>query len=140
VRSDLERKAMFGVGELERLPADSYTPESAGAVYARLLAKTRCALAAGHSVVADAVFLRAHERDGLERLARDLGVRFQGLWLTVPAEVAMARVAARRGDASDATAAVVARQIASMERGAWTTLDAGGSAEATAGKARAALA
>jgi predicted kinase len=37
-------------------------------------------------------------------------VPFEGLWLDVPKEVAMARVAERKADASDATPAVVERQ------------------------------
>ena len=64
----------------------------------------------GHSVVLDAVFARPDERDAAEALAHKLGVPFEGLWLDVPKEVAQARVAARRADASDATPAVVERQ------------------------------
>jgi len=40
-----------------------------------------------------------------------VGVPFQGIWLDVPKDVAQERVAARRGDASDATPDVVARQF-----------------------------
>jgi len=38
-------------------------------------------------------------------------VPFEGLWLDIPKDVAQARVAARKGDASDATPAVVDRQF-----------------------------
>jgi predicted kinase len=69
------------------------------------------ALRAGHSVVLDAVFAKPEERGAAEALALELGVPFEGLWLDVPKEVAQARVAARRGDASDATPAVVNRQF-----------------------------
>jgi uncharacterized protein len=68
-------------------------------------------LRAGHSVVLDAVFARADERAAAEALAARLGVPFEGLWLDVPKEVAQARVAARKADASDATPAVVERQF-----------------------------
>ena len=44
-------------------------------------------------------------------LAARVGVPFEGIWLDVPKEVAMARVASRKVDASDATPAVVERQF-----------------------------
>ena len=68
-------------------------------------------LRAGHSVVLDAVFAKPEERQAAEALARKVGVPFEGLWLDVPKDVAQARVAARKGDASDATPAVVERQF-----------------------------
>ena len=51
------------------------------------------------------------ERAAAEALARKVGVPFEGIWLDVPKEVAQARVAARKADASDATPAVVERQF-----------------------------
>ena len=61
-------------------------------------------------MVLDAVFAREDERHAAEALAAKVGVPFEGLWLDAPKEVAQARVAARQGDASDATPAVVERQ------------------------------
>ena len=61
-------------------------------------------------MILDAVFAREDERHAAEALAREVGVPFEGIWLDVPKDVAQARVAARRGDASDATPAVVERQ------------------------------
>jgi Ser/Thr protein kinase RdoA (MazF antagonist) len=49
--------------------------------------------------------------DAAEALARRVGVAFEGVWLDVPKEVAQSRIAGRRGDASDATPAVVERQF-----------------------------
>ncbi len=79
--------------------------------YAALLERAERVLRAGHSVVLDAVFAKPEERDAAEALARKAGVPFEGLWLDVPKDVAQARVAARKGDASDATPAVVERQF-----------------------------
>jgi predicted kinase len=62
-------------------------------------------------VVLDAMFAKVEERRMAEALAARVGVPFEGLWLDVPKEVAQARVAARRGDASDATPDVVERQF-----------------------------
>ncbi len=111
VRSDVERKRLAGVALEERMPAGSYTPESSAQVYAAMLDRGGQALRAGHSVILDAVFAKPEERAAAEALARKLGVPFEGTWLDIPKDVAQARVAARTGDASDATPAVVERQF-----------------------------
>ena len=111
VRSDVERKRLAGIGLEERMPPGSYSPEASARVYAVLLARAERVLRAGHCVVLDAVFAREDERRAAEALATKIGVPFEGIWLDVPKDVAQARVAARRGDASDATPDVVERQF-----------------------------
>lgn len=111
VRSDVERKRRAGIPLEERMPAGSYTPQASAEVYDSFLARAERVLRAGHSVVLDAVFARAEERAAAEALARRAGVPFEGIWLDVPKDVAQARVAGRRADASDATPAVVERQF-----------------------------
>lgn len=111
VRSDVERKRLAGIALEERMPAGSYTPDASRKVYAAMLDRAAQALRAGQSVVVDAVFAKPEERQAAEMLARTIGVPFEGLWLDVPKEVAQARVAARTGDASDATPAVIERQF-----------------------------
>jgi predicted kinase len=102
---------LSGIGLNERMPQGSYTPDLSARVYAALLARAERILRAGHSVVLDAVFAREDERQAAEALARKAGVPFEGTWLDVPKNVAQARVAARKGDASDATPEVVERQF-----------------------------
>lgn len=128
LRSDVERKRMFGVGEAERLPAEAYSPENGEQVYAILFRKAGRALAAGASVIVDAVHARPDERQAVERVAQEAGAAFTGLWLSAPVPERLARVEARRGDASDADAAVVSAQ-ARADPGpmAWLTVDASGS-------------
>jgi predicted kinase len=132
LRSDLERKSLFGVGETDRLPAEAYTPEAGEAVYARLLSRAGTALKAGHSVIVDAVFADGGQRKAVETVARQAGAGFQALWLTVMPEAAASRISMRRGDASDATAEVA---MAQMKRGAgdvtWQQLATDDGAEAT---------
>jgi uncharacterized protein len=111
VRSDVERKRQAGVALEEHMPAGSYSPQASARVYAAVLACAERILRAGHSVVLDAVFAREDERRAAEALAVQVGVPFEGIWLDVPKEVAQARVASRKADASDATPAVVARQF-----------------------------
>jgi len=111
LRSDVLRKALAGVGELERLPAESYTAGRSRAVYKALADKAAVALDAGRAVVVDAVYARPEERAAIAAIARTRNLPFAGLWLEAPPDVLMARVAARTGDASDATAAVVEKQL-----------------------------
>jgi predicted kinase len=111
VRSDVERKRLAGIPLEQRMPPGSYTPEASARTYAAMIARAERALRAGHSVVVDAVFARADERAAAEALAAKVGVPFEGQWLDVPKDVAQGRVAGRKGDASDATPAVVERQF-----------------------------
>ncbi len=110
LRSDELRKRRHGVPPETRLPAAAYTPEESAAVHEELFMMARTALAAGQSVVADAMFLDPAMRVGIEAAAG--AAPFAGLWLTAPAEVLEARVSARSGDASDADAAVLRRVLA----------------------------
>jgi aminoglycoside phosphotransferase family enzyme/predicted kinase len=142
LRSDLERKALAGVGELERLPASAYTQDASKRVYGILQDKAGLVLATGHSVVVDAVYAAAEERRSLEAVAAALGVPFRGFWLKADPEKLISRVAARRNDASDATPEVVQTQLrfdAGALSPAWTMIDAGGTAEETLGLASSAL-
>ena len=111
LRSDLIRKRHAGVAETDRLPPESYTPESTAAVYATLRDEARRTLAAGQAVVLDAAHLHAEERAATAAVAAAAGVPFLGLWLDAPPEVLFARVGARHDDASDADASVVRHQL-----------------------------
>ncbi len=131
LRSDLERKLLLGVSETVRLDQSAYTLEVNVRVYEQLFQKAARALRAGHSVVVDAVFSDPAERWDIEAVAQTEGVAFTGLWLTADQECLTSRVRSRKGDASDATAEVVAGQFA---RGAgeisWQILDASNAPEA----------
>ncbi len=140
LRSDVERKAMFGVAETDPLDAGAYAPEVTRRVYRRIDDKARCALAAGSSVILDATFARADERVAALRVAAEVGAAFDGLLLEAPLAVRLSRVIARSADASDADAAVAERQRAdSLEERGWTAIDASGSAVSTLSRASAAL-
>ena len=138
LRSDEIRKLVAGVGDTVRLGAEHYTRDASDRVYRLLLAAAAAALAAGRSVVTDAVSLHPEERDRFAAIARASEADFTGLWLDVAPEVAAARVAARTGDASDADARVVAFQ-AGLDPGAidWPRIDASGTPAETLAAARA---
>ncbi|HLH93256.1 MAG TPA: AAA family ATPase [Xanthobacteraceae bacterium] len=140
LRSDVERKSLFGVAETARLPASAYTADVTRRVYAALLDKARRVTAAGHTAIVDAVFAQPDERIKAAAAARAGGVAFRGLFLTTRLAARVARVEARPPDASDADAAV-AREQESYDRGAldWTEIDASGSLDDTLASAQAAL-
>lgn len=140
LRTDVERKLMAGVALDERLPPQSYTRQASDEVYAVVLAKARAALVAGWPVVVDAAFLDAAERDAVEALAGECGAVFTGLWLEADEATLVTRVSARTGDASDATADVVRKQLARGAGGiGWARIDAGGSQADTLERCRTAL-
>lgn len=112
LRSDIERKRLFGIGEVERLPPEAYAPNVSEKVYGRLRDLARRVLATGQSVIVDAVHARPGERDAIEAVAREAGAPFRGFWLEAPEETLIRRVETRTGDASDANADVVRQQLA----------------------------
>ena len=108
LRSDVERKALFGIAETGRLPETAYSRDVTAQVYAALAGKARRVIAAGHSAIVDAVFADAGERTAIAQAAA--GAAFHGLFLTADLATRLARVGGRRGDASDADAAVAREQ------------------------------
>jgi aminoglycoside phosphotransferase family enzyme/predicted kinase len=126
LRSDEIRKRLFGAAPEDRLPPDAYAGDVGRTVFASLTEAARAAAAAGHAVVADATFLDPAHRGALRDAARAANVRFVGLWLHAPLPVLEARVAARQGDASDATIAVLraAHKAHPHPPGDWAPIDA----------------
>ena len=115
LRSDIERKRLFHLSELQRLPEDAYRPEASIATYQRLRDLTSRALAAAQSVIVDATHREPEERAGAD-VGAQAGAHFTGLWLEAPLEARMARVSRRRNDASDAGPAIVAAQVGADRR------------------------
>ena len=139
LRSDIERKAMFGITETERLPEAAYAPDITATVYAALAAKARRVIETGHSAIVDAVFARPDERAQIENAAG--GGRFVGVFLTADLPTRLGRVGVRRGDASDADTAVAqAQEQFDLGQIKWTKLDASGTPEETLIRAKAILA
>ena len=73
VRSDVERKRLFGMAPTQRPPADRtaeiYGAEASRRTYARLAELAGGILQAGYSVIADATYLRRADRDHLLAVA-----------------------------------------------------------------------
>jgi uncharacterized protein len=140
LRSDVERKALFGRGETERLPPSAYTRDSSAKVYATLLEKARRTLTAGHAAIIDAVFASPTERAEVAMLARACTVTFHGIFLTAPLKTRLERLGTRVSDASDADAGVAHEQenlgLGNID---WPCVDAFGSRDETLERAKEAL-
>lgn len=130
IRSDVTRKIHLGEEPETPLGPEAYAPDIGRTVYRLLNEKATAALQAGRTVIVDAVFARAEERDAIAATAKAAGMPFTGLWLTAPADVLAKRVGGRGEDASDATVDVVHRQQ-DYDLGAmtWHSVDAGGALE-----------
>ena len=140
LRSDVLRKRLFGLDPEARLPEDAYTPEVSERVYGTLRIQAAAALQAGYCTIVDTVALRAEERQAFAAVAQTAGLPFTGIWLDAPRETMTARVEARRHDASDATRAIVERQL-EIDPGPmdWHRIDAGKSPEDVLAAAKQAL-
>jgi hypothetical protein len=132
LRSDVLRKQLFRVSEMDRLPESAYRPEITEQIYEILVQRAARALAQGHSVVADAVFAREAERAAAQEAARKHNIRFVGLFLVADLATRLSRVGRRARDASDATPDVAGLQenykIGAID---WTVIDASGTPEQT---------
>ncbi len=133
LRSDLIRKKLHGVLPMERLGADAYGLAQSDEVYHVLERRAGDLLSAGRTVIADATFLDPADRSRIENIARDLDAPFHGIWLDASRRILKERITARRGDASDATTEVLAKQSA-RDTGTmtWTVTDASKEAEEVA--------
>lgn len=115
LRADVERKRLAGLPPLARTHsppgAGLYGPEMSARTLEHLAILAREVLASGYPVVVDATFLGRPWRDALRGVAAEAGVPFVILEVTCPHGELRRRVAARRGDASEADLAVLARQL-----------------------------
>jgi aminoglycoside phosphotransferase family enzyme/predicted kinase len=129
LRSDEIRKRLCGVASLQRLGPEAYSSHVSERVYSTVAAHAAMVLRAGHSVVVDAVYARAADREAIGRVAAAASVPFVGVWLDAPDAALLSRTEQRRNDASDADATVVRMQRA-QDTGdiAWCRLDASASA------------
>jgi aminoglycoside phosphotransferase family enzyme/predicted kinase len=140
IRSDVVRKQLMGVADTVRLSESNYTPEMSKRVYARVAEIASETLASGFTAIADAVYGQEEERDAIAEVARRAQARFDGLWLEAPRAVLERRIAARVGDASDATADVLRFQLDRITRPlAWRAVSAAGSAANSLEQARRSL-
>ena len=126
VRSDVERKRLFGLAALQssqgRVAGGIYTDAATLRTVARLHEVARIALGAGWPLLVDAAFLRRAERRQFAALAASLGLPFSIIDCRAALPLLRRRVAQRAllqasgaGDASEADVAVLERLIPADE-------------------------
>lgn len=122
LRSDVERKRLFGLQATERsassLGGDIYAPEAQVRTYDHLLAVSEMLLRAGWSVIVDATFLKYADRVMFRELAKDTGAVFSILAPQATEAQLRQRVQSRLAqakDASEASLAVLERQLQTVE-------------------------
>ena len=125
LRSDETRKRLHGVPPEARLPPSAYSAAANAATNEAVVEQARVAAEAGHAVIVDATFLDPAVRVALERAITQAGTRFLGVWLVAPLSLLEERIAARSGDASDATVEVLRRSAQDAPgAGDWLQVDA----------------
>jgi len=127
LRSDVERKRLFGLGALDpshaAVAGGIYDAATTARTYARLLEGAAIALRSGWPVIVDAAFLQRTERRSFAELAGDLGVPFTILDCHAPLPVLRERLRRRHAagdDPSEADETVLDRLLGANE-----ALDAG---------------
>ncbi len=129
VRSDEIRKRLHHAAPETRLPPEAYSKAADSEVKRAFFAAAEQALASHHAVIMDASFLDPALRAEVVALADKFHVPFFGGWLEAPLTLLAQRIAARHGDASDATEEVLQRMAATtppappLARG-WCRVDA----------------
>ncbi|KSZ58467.1 gluconate kinase [Rhodococcus pyridinivorans KG-16] len=118
LRSDVVRKELAGLQPTDRTgdgtDAGLYAPAHSEATYGELLRRAETALARGRSVVLDATWLSSGQRDAARKVADGAAVDVIEIECRADKGILLQRMVSRskRGDdASDATPAVLERQL-----------------------------
>ncbi|SOD41085.1 bifunctional aminoglycoside phosphotransferase/ATP-binding protein [Nitrosovibrio sp. Nv4] len=111
IRSDVERKRLFGLAPLadSSMHASSiYDAEATRRTYARLLELARGLLTAGMPVIVDAAFLKRNEREHFRQLAHELAVPFAIASMKSSTATLRTRITQRQSQSNDASEADLA--------------------------------
>ncbi len=122
LRSDVERKRLFGLNETQASGADIddgiYTSSASLKTYGHLRELATALLRAGYSVIVDAAFLKHAQRQDFRELASDMRVPFLIVSCRLDESVQRRRIEARQqqaNDASEADTSVLEHQLKTHE-------------------------
>lgn len=122
IRSDIERKRLYGMAALQRsgsgIASDMYAADATALTYGRLGELARAVVQAGYTVIVDATFLQRSQRDAFRALAASLTAAFAICDFRAAAEMLRQRVAQRLQhgrDASEADLAVLQHQLGTQQ-------------------------
>ena len=118
IRSDIERKRLFGLEETEAsgsgIGTGIYSAQASATTYERLFTLARGLLEARHNVVLDAAFLKREQREAARAVAVDTGAVGCLVYAEAPPDVLRSRIRKRamlRDEASEADLAVLEHQL-----------------------------
>jgi aminoglycoside phosphotransferase family enzyme/predicted kinase len=118
IRSDVERKRLFGLGATDRSGSDVtqgiYSAAASAQTYAHLAQLSALLLDSGFNVIVDATFLRRADREPFIQLAHSRNIRWHLLEVTAAEPILRQRIIARhagRSDASEADLTVLEHQL-----------------------------
>ncbi|MDX1800216.1 MAG: AAA family ATPase, partial [Marinobacter sp.] len=119
LRSDVERKRLFGLGPLDDsrsgLKSNIYTDQATRDTYNTLASTATSLLAAGLPVIVDAANLKQAEREQLEQVAENQGVPFALIDCQAPEALRREWIRARANDASEAKEELLEQQQSWLE-------------------------
>jgi predicted kinase len=122
VRSDIERKRLYGVAETAQsgsgIGTGMYSAEANAATYNRLFDLAGELLAADHHVILDAAFLKADEREAARRVAMRAGRASAVLNVSAPTDVLRERLRQRavaKDEVSEANLDVLEFQLTAAD-------------------------
>ena len=117
IRSDVERKRLFGVTTNSQNNIDSgiYSAQASEKTYDKLAKLAASIINAGYSVIIDAAFLKYKQRQVFQQLAEHLNISFVILEILASAETLRQRIKQRKNDISDADLNVLNHQLESHQ-------------------------
>lgn len=119
IRSDIERKRLFGYQALMQTGSDIddglYTQEASLQTYQHLKELAKTVLEAGFPAIIDAAFLKSEQRNLFQQLADDCGVSFHIITFQASDQELCRRIRQRQNDASEATVSVLRHQQQSAQ-------------------------
>ena len=124
IRSDVERKRLFGIDSDNNVACDKtpgkidsgiYSAQASVQTYKKLAELAAEIIRAGYIVIVDAAFLKHEQRKPFQLLAKHLAVSYIIMEITAPAEVLRQRINKRKNDVSDADLSVLEHQLANWQ-------------------------
>lgn len=115
LRSDVERKRLFGLAAQQRGGEGLYQHDATAQTYRRLLSLAETLLCHGYTVLVDATFLDPAQRVPFRQLAAKLDCGFFILSFQASETTLRQRLAQRTDDASDANNEVLSLQLANWQ-------------------------
>ncbi|OQW76941.1 MAG: hypothetical protein BVN35_05810 [Proteobacteria bacterium ST_bin11] len=109
LRSDVERKRLFGLNPLQKsgsaINSGIYDPQASQKTYQHLLDLAQALLGYGYPVIVDAAFLKHAQRRPFQLLAQNLGIPFVILSIQAQDKVLRQRIRHRQEQGRDASEA-----------------------------------